>query len=265
MYSSFQLARKFLQHYVTASNARGHGMHSPFVFDFVRHVLQNNKNYQAPADIEKLRQELLADKRTIEVEDLGAGSRTNSSIHRSVADIAHSALKSKRLAQLLFRLGKHYQPASIVELGTSLGLTTAYLSKSNPGASVVTIEGSPSVATLARENLHQLGCGNVDMIQGNFDEALPALLDRLDGVDLAYIDGNHRFEPTVRYFEQLLPRAGSNTIFVFDDIHWSAEMEMAWKSIRQHPSVQYTIDIFFLGFVFFKDEFKVKQDFRIRF
>jgi len=52
---------------------------------------------------------------------------------------------------------------------------------------------------------------------------------------------------------------------VFDDIHWSAEMEKAWLEIKSHPSVQYTIDIFFLGFVFFRPDFKVKQNFSIRF
>jgi predicted O-methyltransferase YrrM len=265
MFNSFQLAQKYFNYYLHASNSKGHGMHSPFVFDFILNVLNNKSSYQAPEEIEQLRKQLLSDKRIIEIEDFGAGSRVNSSKQRSVGEIAKSALKSKRLARLLFRLVKHYQPQTVVELGTSLGITTAYFSKANPNASIKTIEGSKQVAAIANENFQKLDCPNIQELTGNFDEILPSLLNQLSFIDLGYIDGNHRYQPTINYFHQFLPKSNSETILVFDDIHWSREMEKAWKDIKSHPSVQYTIDIFFLGFVFFKEEFKVKQNFSVRF
>lgn len=240
-------------------------MHSPFVFDFIINVLNNKSNYSSATEVEEVRHQLLSDKRMIPVEDFGAGSRTNSSNERSVSRIARSALKSKRLAQVLFRLARHYQPETIVELGTSLGITTSYLSKACPAASITTIEGSPSIAAIAKENLQKLHCTNVEVLEGNFDLLLPSVISHLPSIDLAYIDGNHRYEPTINYFQQFLSSSNNNTILVFDDIHWSAGMEKAWEEIKQHPSVQYTIDIFFLGFVFFRQEFKVKQNFSIRF
>lgn len=240
-------------------------MHSPFVFDFISNVLNNKGNYQAPDEIEQLRKQILSDKRIIEIEDFGAGSRINPSKRRSVAQIAKSALKSKKLAQVLFRLVIHYQPQTIVELGTSLGITTAYFSKANNQASISTIEGSRDIAAIAQQNFQKLNCTNIESLTGNFDDTLPSLLRRLSSVDLAYIDGNHRYEPTINYFHQFLTKANTQTILIFDDIHWSREMEKAWEEIKSHPSVQYTIDIFFLGFVFFRNEFKVKQDFTIRF
>lgn len=240
-------------------------MHSPFVFDFILNVLQNKNDYEAPAEIELLRKTLLHDKTVLQMHELGAGSRTHTARQQTVAQIARAALKSRRLAQVLFRLVKHYQPQNIIELGTSLGLTTSYFSRANSGASIITIEGNPSVAAKAQENFEQLHCSNIEMLQGNFDDLLPPVLDRLKTADLAYIDGNHRYQPTISYFNQLLPCSHPNTIMVFDDIHWSAEMEQAWREIRQHPLVKYTIDIFFLGFVFFRSDFKVKQDFSIRF
>jgi predicted O-methyltransferase YrrM len=94
---------------------------------------------------------------------------------------------------------------------------------------------------------------------------LPQVLARLDRVDLAYIDGNHRLHPTLQYFEQLLQKKTPDSIFIFDDIHWSAGMEEAWRTICQHPAVTCSIDLFFLGFVFFRPEFKAKQHFCIRF
>lgn len=240
-------------------------MHSPFVFDFVLNVLNNKSNYQPPVEIEQLRKQLLSDKRRIEIQEMGAGSRIHSSRQRTVSQIAKSALKSKRLAQVLFRLAKHYQPQTTVELGTSLGITTSYLSKANPASSIVTIEGSDSIASIAKENFQKLNCTNIQQLQGNFDNLLPSVIAQLPSIDLAYIDGNHRYQPTVNYFHQFLTKSYSQTVLIFDDIHWSEEMEKAWEEIKVHPAVQYTIDIFFLGFVFFREEFKVKQDFIIRF
>ena len=265
MYSSFQLTKKYIQYYLSAFNSKGHGMHSPFVFDFILHVLNNNSQYTPPASIEQLRKELLYDDRLLQIEDLGAGSRIHTSKEKKVKDLAVTALKSKKYAQLLFRLVKHYQPGTIIELGTSLGITTSYLSIANPDARVITIEGSEAIRQIANENFKKLGIKNTQSLQGNFDVVLPELLQQFSTVELGYIDGNHRYAPTIHYFQQLLSKVHNDTILVFDDIHWSDEMERAWKEIQSHPSVRCTVDVFFLGFVFFRQEFKEPQHFSIRF
>ena len=265
MYNSFQLALRYLDYYRRASNSNGHGMHSPFVFDFIRYVLNNENQEQPPKELEALRNSLFNDKRKLEIEDLGAGSVAGSSIVRTVGGIARTALKPRKYAQLLFRLAKHFKPDMVIELGTSLGLTTAYLSKARPEAEIFTIEGSTAILDVAHENLLQLNCQNVKTQQGHFDEMLPFILQQVSTVDLAYVDGNHRYQPTINYFNQLLRHSHAGTVMVFDDIHWSPEMERAWEEIRQHEDVTYSIDIFFLGFIFFRKEFKVKQHFMIRF
>jgi predicted O-methyltransferase YrrM len=265
VFTTYQLANKYLHYYLTASNSKGHGMHSPFVFDFILNVLNNRSGYDYPASVENLRKELLKDKEVLEIEDLGAGSRKKSSSQKSVSQLVKTALKPKKYAQLLYRLAKHYQPRTIIELGTSLGITTSYLAIANPSSQIITIEGSKAIAEKATNNFQKLGITNVQSLQGNFDDLLPSLIHQLPSIDLAYIDGNHRYQPTINYFLQLLSKSHNNTILIFDDIHWSEEMEQAWEEIKRHPSVQYTIDIFFLGFVFFRKEFKVRQDFKIRF
>ena len=240
-------------------------MHSPFVFDFILNVLNNKSRYNAPAQIEVVRQALLADQKTLQITDLGAGSRAGTSSKKTISKLAQQALKPRKYAQVLYRTVKHYQPQRLIELGTSLGITTAYLSAGNPKATITTIEGSPSIPVVARQNFKKLQAENIQLIEGNFDTILPSVLERIEHIDLAYVDGNHRYQPTLNYFHQLLTRSHHRTILIFDDIHWSAEMEKAWAEIKTHPSVQYTIDIFFLGFVFFRLEFKVKQHFTIRF
>lgn len=265
MYSSFQLTKKYIQYYLSAFNSKGHGMHSPFVFDFIQHVLNNKSQYTPPAAIERLRKELQHDHRLLQIEDMGAGSRIQTSKEKMVKDLASTALKSKKYAQLLFRLVKHYQPGTIIELGTSLGITTSYLSEGNPDSRVITIEGSEAIRQVAAENFKKLGIKNIQSQQGNFDAVLPDVLQSFPTIDLGYIDGNHRYTPTIDYFHQLLQKVHNDTILVFDDIHWSQEMERAWKEIQSHPSARCTVDVFFLGFVFFRKEFKEKQHFSIRF
>ncbi len=265
MYSSSHLLKNYLGYYFAASNSKGHGMHSPFVFDFILHVLNNKKRYEFPQEIEYLRNKLLKNNTSITIQDLGAGSRVQSSKQRTVRSLTSNAVKPKKYSQLLYRLVKHYQPKNIIELGTSLGITTAYFSKANPLADISTIEGSATVAEIAKQNFEKLSCFNIQSYVGNFDDLLPTVISHWSTVDLAYIDGNHRLKPTLNYFEEFLTKSNNDSILIFDDIHWSKEMEDAWEKIKAHPSVRCTIDIFFLGFVFFRQEFKEKQNFTIRF
>jgi predicted O-methyltransferase YrrM len=199
------------------------------------------------------------------VEDLGAGSRVSSAKKRSVKQIAKNVLKPKKYSRLLFRIAKYYQPKLVIELGTSLGITTAYLSKGAPLSKIISVEGSNSVAEIAESNFNKLGCNNIQLIRGNFDVLLPQILREIFFVDLAFIDGNHQFQPTMNYFKQFLSKAKNDTILIFDDIHWSKEMEKAWEEIKNNGEVRCTIDLFFIGLVFFRAEFKEKRHFTIRY
>lgn len=265
MYSRLKLARKYIRFYLTASNGKGHGIHSPFVFDFTVHVLNDSRHFYAYEKMEALREGLFKDHTMLEVEDFGAGADMARSKHRSVASIARNSAKNRKLSQLLFRIVHYYQPASILELGTSLGISSAYMAAANPAARVITMEGAQSVAIRAAQHHELLQLLNIEVVTGSFDDKLAGLLESLNHVHLAFIDGNHRFDPTIKYFEQLLPRAVSQSIFIFDDIHWSSEMEEAWRVIQTHDGVSATIDLFFMGIVLFRPEFRSKQHFAIRF
>jgi predicted O-methyltransferase YrrM len=265
LYNRFQLLKKYLHYYLTAFNGKGHGIHSPFVFDFVQHVLNDKRNYPAYTSIEKIRKQLLADSMVIEVEDFGAGSSIIKTNKRVVSAIAASSLKPKKYAQLLYRMVKYYRSETVIELGTSFGITTAYLASANETSKVFTCEGSAPIATIAKQNFKSLQLNNVQLSEGNFAKTFFPLLSKLNTINFAFVDGNHRKEPTLEYFQQLLNHSTPTTILVFDDIHWSAEMEAAWNVIKQHPQVTLTIDLFFIGIVFINSDFKIKQHFSIRF
>lgn len=265
MYSKKQLALKYIHYFLNAKNGKGHGIHSPFVFDFTQQILNKKKLPYSSNEIEDIRQYLKNNQQLIQIEDFGAGSRVIKQNTRKVASVAKSSLKPLKYSTLIAKMVAHYNPNIIVELGTSLGITTAYMAKAASNAKVYTIEGAPAIAKLANENFEKLGLKNVHSLVGNFDVVLPNLLQQLDTVGFAFIDGNHRFEPTLHYFHLLLPKVEEQSIFVFDDIHWSAEMEQAWQYIKNHDAVSATIDLFFVGIVVFKKAFKQKQHFVIRY
>jgi predicted O-methyltransferase YrrM len=240
-------------------------MHSPFVFEFITKVMNDKTVYPEYEKVEGLRSQLLNDNTVLEIEDFGAGSVIDKKNKRTISSIAKNAAKPRKFGQLLFRMMKHYRPTTILELGTSLGITTSYLSLARPDARLITMEGSKEIADVAKRNFEAIELKNVELIEGNFDDTLSSVVRSLSSVDFAFIDGNHRKEPTERYFKELLAITNNDSILVFDDIHWSSEMEAAWETIKKDAAVTCSIDLFFIGIVFFRKEFKEKQHFVIRY
>ena len=266
MFSKWQLAQKYLRYYLTSSNGKGHGIHSPFVFHFITKILNDTSFYPEYEKVENLRSRLLADKTELTIEDFGAGSVVNKTNKRTVAAIAKNAAKPKKYGQLLFRMAKNYKSQYAIELGTSLGLTTSYLSLGiNDTGYVSTVEGAKSVANVARYNFKSLDLKNITLYNEPFEDCISELQEAYPHIDLLFVDGNHRKEPTIEYFNNFLGYMSKDGMMIFDDIHWSQEMEQAWVTIKAHPAVRCTIDLFFIGIVFFREEFMEKQHFNIRF
>jgi predicted O-methyltransferase YrrM len=265
LYNLFTLSARYLKYFLTSSSGKGHGVHSPFVFDFVINVLNDKTRLQDFDKIEALRASLLKQDEKITVEDFGAGSALDPSRERKIRDIARHAAKPAKYGRLLHRVIEHYQCRNILELGTSLGLSTSYMAAAPSAQKVVTLEGSENIANKAIQNFTALTLHNIEIITGNFDHTLDAVLKNHPKPDFIFFDGNHRKEPTLRYFRQCLAGATENDIFIFDDIHWSAEMEEAWREICKTQAVTCSIDLFFVGIVFFRKDFREKQAFTIRY
>jgi predicted O-methyltransferase YrrM len=265
MYSKSQLASKWFQYYIRAASGRGYGIHSPFVFELIREVFNDDRDYYAYKLIETVKKQLLHDDRALIVHDLGTRSRQYTSSKRKISEITHKAVSEQKFGRLLFRLANYYRARHIIELGSSLGISTAYLASAEVVARVITMEGSPAIADIAAETFRKLKLKNVSQITGSFEESLNDVISFNPPSDLVFIDGNHRKTPVIEYFEQFLNKISSSALIVIHDIHWSREMEEAWAIIQQHPKVKMSIDIFSAGLVFFRDEFRIKQQFVIRF
>jgi predicted O-methyltransferase YrrM len=267
--------RSLISYFLSAQSE--HGLHSPFVFDLYLSTIKKDTTSPDFEAIESIRQQMFQSREQLKITDYGAGSKVNASPMREVRDIAKNSKKSARLGRLFYRLIQKFNYEHIFDLGTSLGLTTMYLAQTNPKANIITFEGCPETAKIANRNFeqfyhrqsitHQSEIRNrkskIEIIVGNLDEVLEKQVVAAPKIDFVFFDANHRYEPTVRYFETCLQKIHNDSLFVFDDIHWSDEMEAAWEYIKAHPSVTVTIDLFAVGLVFFREQ-QPKQHFTLR-
>jgi predicted O-methyltransferase YrrM len=237
-----------------------HRVHSPFVFRMYEDLIRSNDRFYAFEELEEIRAQLLSDKRIIERTGIGALKKPKP---HALGEIARRTLATNHWCQIYFKLVAHYKPETILEIGTGVGLCTLYLAEAHQGARVVTLEGDPAIAAVAREQFEKRKHHKIELVEGLFDDTLPSVLKRNPSPQFIIVDGNHTYSATMRYFEWLLPHVNDDTFLIFDDIHWSAEMERAWKEIKQHPDVRQTIDFFRVGMVFFRKG-QVKQHFILR-
>ncbi len=261
--SKIKTALRYGKYLLTAKSR--YEVHSPFVFNLIEDVLRDKRHYYAFDEIESRRDGLLADESVIVVEDFGAGSKINKTPERKISSIAKNTLISPKFGQLLFRLTNYLQPEQVFEIGTSLGISTLYLAKACPKSTITTLEGSKTVAAKATEQFNTLEAQNIRIVTGEFSTTLPSVLAEIKRLDMAFIDGNHRFAPTMAYFELMLPYLHENSVLIFDDIHWSDEMEKAWEAVKSNPQVTLTLDLFFKGIVFFRKDFKQKSHLILQF
>lgn len=257
--------KKRIEYFIKAKHKGGHGIHSPFVFELTTGVIENNKLYYAYEYLADIRYTLGHDKTIIEINDLGAGAEKNASRKISIKDVLHKSTVSPKYAKLLFRLVNHFQPQHILELGTSVGVSTACMAFARKKTDIYTIEGCQRLSAIAQKVFEVYNLKNIHQFIGNFDNLLADVLNEMKTVDFAFIDGNHRYEPTLRYFKQILPYTHSNTVLIFDDIYWSEEMTKAWNEIKKHNAVSLSIDLFQFGIVFFRTQNKETEHFCIRF
>lgn len=256
--------RKYLKYFFTADTK--YNVHSPFVYDLVSNVIDDHKRYPEYRQIRRINRELKNDSRYVRIQHIGAGSNESegNEEQKKLGEIAGRSGHLIKYQKLLFRLVRYFQPKTILELGTSLGSSSMVFSIANPDAGIETIEGNPVIAEIAGENFRKFSASNILLYTGTFEEVLPTIIDQTPTFDLVFFDGNHRKKPTLNYFNICLEKANNNSVFIFDDINWSDEMQEAWQEIKEHPDVRVTIDLYTMGLVFFRNELS-RQDFVIRF
>ncbi len=259
IYNNIFRVYAWLKHYFTAINTLGNGVHSPHLYYLVNMLFYDKNTYYCFHDIEKQRKRLNNYHKEIHVTDFGTGKSGN----RRISQIARTSLSTPTEAQLLFRLVNHIKPQHIIELGTSLGITTSYIAKAIPQSTIYTLEGSPEIAQEANKTFAKLKLNNIQQIVGNIDKTLDNVLSKLGTIDFAFLDANHTEEATWRYFNLIAQRCTQDSVVVLDDIHYSPDMHKAWQRIQQDKRVSCTMDLYSMGIVFFDKQYLHKH-YRLR-
>ncbi len=246
----FNTIKNFLKFYFNATTL--YNVHSPFVYNLVSFIFKNKLPEDFKSNIQIVRRQLKTSEVEIPVRDFGAGSKnTKKDKFDKVSRISKTSVSGPLKSLWLYNINVYFHPDNVLELGTSLGLSAAHLAQ-NAG-NVKTLEGNPAIANTAHDVFKNLNITNVEIITGNFDDTLKNVLEHKSPPDLVYLDGNHTYEATIRYFDQLkTARNDKEMILIFDDIYWSEGMMKAWKEIKAQVEVSLSIDIYFFGLIFFK-------------
>lgn len=239
MYSPIRFGIEYIRYWLLAANGKGHGVHSPFVYDLIERVFNDDRNFYYFPLIE------------------AAKTKVNSN--------AKLVLTPQKYDQLFFRLVNYLGSSVILELGTSIGITTCYLATANANAEVITLEESTELATLAKRQFQSLGLKNIKQLTGNFNETLAAAMLDMSRLDFVLFNQYCTAASVHLHFQGLRTYLHEDSVVIITNIHRSREMELAWKQIQSDEMVTLTIDLFFIGLVFFRKENKVKQHFSVRF
>lgn len=238
----------FLKFYCRATTL--YNVHSTFVYEFTDFVFHHTVPPESRKKLAEVRKRLLRDRTRIPNLDLGAGSRSHQAAGSvSISRIASTAVSGPLKLKWLHNICAFLRSDLVIELGTSLGISAACMA---PYAGrLITIEGNPAIAAVAKDIFNELHLHNIDARVGHFDDVLPSLLEK-HTPGLVYIDGNHTYDATMTYFRMMAELKGNeNLVLVFDDIYWSADMIRAWGEIRNDHRSRLTIDLYHLGLVFF--------------
>lgn len=261
---NWHLAKRTLSYSLKSNHFKGFGIQSPFIFGLVSHLFREKQVYYDFERIEAWRQAQLRSKQVVKKTDLGAGSKVTRQQNTTVGRLVKDGALPKKYGELLYRLAVRFEARNVLELGTSTGISTLYLALPYKKGKTISLEGCPESARVARAAFAHFRAGHIQVLEGSFGSQLPRALELMPRPDLVFFDGDHREEATLSYFEQCLPYVHNNTLFVFDDIHWSPGMERAWEKICAHPKITVSLDLLRLGLVFFRRENK-KEHFTVRF
>lgn len=231
-------------------------IHSPYLFRFFQFVFDNERKYYIFDAIERLRENLLFDDTIITFQDHGGRGKTAIEQSKRVRQAARTSLSGSGHCAVRFRIALMISAKNMLELGTSFGISTAYLASTGKNVYVDTIDASESHIRYARGIARALKMENITFHCGEFEKVLPSLLVEGRKFDYVILDGNHRKAPTLKYFELILPALSDNAVILVDDIRWSDEMLEAWRHLKGHARVGATVDLYRYGLLFMRNAFK---------
>ena len=252
----------FLSYY--AKSITKYKVHSPFVYDFIENIFEKTTYLPPLSQIERERKNLLKDQRIFSKIDFGAGSKKGKNALRMVSEEAKHSLTPAWQCRFLFNLVQHYKPENMVELGTSLGISTLYQALGNPKARFWSIEGNHFIHTQAKRTIEKFELEIPPiLLLGSFRQHLKTCLDQLGQLDYIFIDGDHQSKSLLDYYQICSSYLHQDSIMIIHDINWSKDMQDGWQRICKEEAVTLSINLYYLGILFFRKGLGQKRDYKL--
>jgi len=231
-----------------------HSLHSPYLFNLYTSSIKSAKGIQPDSRIEELRKLYEKDHQIVPGDVFGAGSRFRKKKANRLSYITRRGLSRSKYSVLLLSLINYFKCRIVLELGTSIGLNTLYLSKGKFVEKVITFEGNRHLAEIAQSHFESIPDIQIDLVIGNIDHTFKKWLEQNKRIDFVFLDANHTAEATARYVELAITWLVRPFILVIDDIYWSAGMTKAWNQICSYPQRKLCLDFFQMGILIFDEE-----------
>ena len=235
---------------------------SPFIISFINVVLRNKLTQHEVElfnKIELYRKQLLRCNDLINKNDFGAGSKIKASTQQKVKQIAKSAVSNQSKCKLLYKITQFFEVGTTLELGSSLGISSQYMAINSSLKSLLSIEGDPQILNIALDNNPST---KITFRNQLFDETLVQEITKLNKYDMVLIDGDHRYDSTIRYVNQCKLLLNDNGFLLLDDIYWSTGMKQAWEELKKDTDFNVAIDMFHFGLLM--NHAKVKESINIK-
>ncbi len=233
-------------------------IHSPFVYDFCRFVLLKKTTSKNKQTIDEIKSYYHNHNLPLELEELGAGKKTTYVI--STSDYLTRTAVTDKYGSLLQHIIEYYKIECVIETGTALGISAAWMAQANTSPQIHTIDGNRDLCTAAEKMFSNFNLNKVHTYHGTIIQTLPKLYSLIGDKTMIYLDAHHTGEASIEYFNMLKPFLRKDSVLVLDDINYSKDMHQAWKEIISDSSVTLSINLFRMGVIFFNPALS-KQEF----
>ena len=155
----------------------------------------------------------------------------------------HFLAVSRETGRLLYLLARARRAQSIVEFGTSFGISTLFLAaalRDNGGGKLVGSEFEPEKAARARQHLTEGGLADlVEVREGDAKESLSR--DLPASIDLVLFDGAKILYP--RILELVEPHLAQGALLIADNVDSSPAFLAKVRDQRAYVSVPFAGDV----------------------
>ncbi|MDD2435944.1 MAG: SAM-dependent methyltransferase [Massilibacteroides sp.] len=215
---------------------KGHGVHSPFVFNFITKVIDERAAYYCLKDIELTRKKFFYE---------------NEPFHKWEIRPKYGAL--------LMRISNYLKPQNLLLIGSDLSFSALYSSSYASTTRCVVLEEKTEIAAFSRSVIEKHRAKNILLKEGVYQKTVSEVLEHTDKLDFVYFGYPNDSALDIPVFECILPHLHEHSVLILRGIRKTKDRKEFWNRLCARPEVSVTIDVYELGIAFFNHKIHKKN------